>query len=113
MTRPHSGGGGQRNQAQPMRALVDNCASITRSFAVLTLKLEGIPRAREHFLAALTADPTLSGAYTGLAWLHIMESGSYGLAPFEDSSRLAAEQARKAVAADPNDPYAHAMLAFA
>jgi adenylate cyclase len=42
-----------------------------------------------------------------------MESGAYGLVPFEDASRLAAEQARKAVAADPNDPYAHAMLAFA
>jgi adenylate cyclase len=80
---------------------------------LLTQKSEEIPRAREHFLAALTADPTLSGAYTGLAWLHIMESGAYGLAPFEGSSRMAAEQARKAVAADPNDPYAHAMLAFA
>jgi adenylate cyclase len=79
----------------------------------LTQKLEDIPLAREHFLTALTADPTLSGAYTGLAWLHIMESGAYGLVPFEDASRLAAEQARKAVAADPNDPYAHAMLAFA
>ena len=51
---------------------------------LLTQKLEEIPRAREHFLAALTADPTLSGAYTGLAWLHIMESGAYGLAPVED-----------------------------
>ena len=79
----------------------------------LTQKLEEIPRARGHFLAALTADPTLSGAYTGLAWLHIMESGAYGLVPFEDASRLAAEQARKAVMADPNDPDAHAMLAFA
>jgi adenylate cyclase len=80
---------------------------------LLTDRLEDIPRARAYFLAALDSDPTLSGAYTGLAWLQIAEAGTFGLLPFEEASRLGAEQARKAVSADPNDADAHAMLAFA
>ena len=80
---------------------------------MLTHKLEDIPLARDYFLAALQSDPTLSGAYTGLAWLAIAEAGTFGLRPFDEASRSGAEQARQAVAADPNDADAHAVLAFA
>jgi len=42
-----------------------------------------------------------------------MESGAYGLRPFEEAALLQAEQARIAVKLDPNDANAHAMLALA
>jgi adenylate cyclase len=76
-------------------------------------KAEDIPRARDYFAHALKLDPTLASAHTSLAWLYIMESGSFGLLPFEKASQLSAQEARKAVAADPDDADAHAMLAFA
>jgi adenylate cyclase len=80
---------------------------------LLGQKAEDIPSARKYFARSLELDPTLASAHTSLAWLYIMEGGAFGLLPFEEASRLAAEEARKAVAADPDDADAHAMLAFA
>ena len=54
----------------------------------------------------------LASAYTAMAWLYTSESGTFGLRPFEETAPLAAEQARKAVAIDPNDADAHGLLAF-
>ena len=75
--------------------------------------VDDIAPARELFNRAIQLDPTLASAHVELARLYIIESGSYGLRPFEEAALLEAEQARIAVKLDPNDANAHAMLAFA
>jgi adenylate cyclase len=79
---------------------------------LLNYKLEDLPHAREFLRRATEIDPTLASAYTALAWLFISESGTFGLRSFEEAALLAAEQARKAVATDPNDADAHGLLAL-
>jgi adenylate cyclase len=69
--------------------------------------------ARELFNRAIELDPTFASPHAELARLYIIESGSFGLRPFEEAGRLEAEQARMAVNLDPNDAHAHGMLAFA
>jgi adenylate cyclase len=72
-----------------------------------------ITPARELLNRALELDPTLASAHAVLAWLYVIESGAYGLRPFQEAAFLEAEQARMAVNLDPNDAYAHGILAFA
>ena len=79
---------------------------------LLNFKQEDVPHARQFLMQAIEIDPTLASAYTGLAWLYTSESGTFGLRSFEETAPLAAEQARKAVAIDPNDADAHGLLAF-
>jgi adenylate cyclase len=72
-----------------------------------------IEPARKFLDRALVLDPTLASAHAVLAWLYVIESGAYGLRPFQEAALLEAEQARMAVNLDPNDAYAHGILAFA
>jgi adenylate cyclase len=72
-----------------------------------------IAPARELLNRALELDPTLASAHAVLAWLYVVESGAYGLRPFQEAALLEAEQARMAVNLDPHDAYAHGILAFA
>jgi adenylate cyclase len=80
---------------------------------VMQYRADHIAPARELLNRALELDPTLASAHAVLAWLYVIESGSYGLRPFEEAALLEAEQARMAVNLDPNDAYAHGILAFA
>jgi adenylate cyclase len=80
---------------------------------VLKYSVDDIAPARELFNRAIQLDPTLAAAHVELARLYVIESGSYGLRPFEEAGLLEAEQARIAVNLDPNDASAHGMLAFA
>src|SRR5215813_2355632 len=79
---------------------------------LLKYTVDDIAPARELFNRAIQLDPTLASAHIELAWLYVIESGGYGLRPFEEAALLAAEQARIAVKLDPNDANAHAMLAL-
>ena len=79
---------------------------------LLTFQQEDLPHARQFLKQAIEIDPTLASAYTAMASLYTTESGTFGLRPFEETAPLAAEQARKAVAIDPNDADAHGLLAF-
>ena len=72
-----------------------------------------IEPARKFLNRALELDPTLASAHAALAYLYVIESGAYGLRPLEEASLLEAQQARMAVNLDPNDAYAHGILAFA
>jgi adenylate cyclase len=74
---------------------------------------DDIAPARKFLNRALELDPTLASAHAALAWLYVIESGAYGLRPFQEAALLEAEQARMAVDLDPNDAYAHGILAFA
>ena len=79
---------------------------------LLSHNADGLPPAREMFARAIAIDHTLAAAHTALAWLCWIESAAFGLSPFEDGIRVAAQNARAAVAADPNDADAHAVLAL-
>jgi adenylate cyclase len=80
---------------------------------LLSHRLEELSAARVFFNRAIEIDQGLSAAYAGLASLYIVESGYFGLRPFEEGAILAANEARKAIALNPNDADAHAALAFA
>jgi cytochrome c-type biogenesis protein CcmH/NrfG len=74
---------------------------------------EHIAPAREFFNRAIELDPMFASPHVELARLYVLESGGFGLRPFEEAGLLEAEQARIAVSLDPNDPHAQGMLAFA
>src|SRR5215472_1593067 len=74
---------------------------------------EHIAPARELFNRAIELDPTFASPHVELARLYVIESGGYGLRPFEEAGLLEAEQARIAVSLDPKDPHAQGMLGFA
>jgi adenylate cyclase len=80
---------------------------------LMKYSVDQIAPARELFNRAIELDPTFASPYAELARLYIIESGSYGLRPFEEAGVLEAEQARMAVNLDPNDAHARGMLAFA
>lgn len=80
---------------------------------VMKYRADDITPARELFNRAIELDPTLASAHAELARLYTIESGSYGLRPLQEAALLEAEQARIAVNLDPNDAYAHGILAFA
>jgi adenylate cyclase len=80
---------------------------------LLKYSADDIAPARELFNRAIQLDPTLASAHIELARLYVIESGGYGLRPFEEAALLQAEQARIAVKLDPNDANTHAMLAYA
>ena len=66
--------------------------------------MDHIEPARKFFNRALELDPTLASAHVELARLYIIESGAYGLRPFQEAALLGAEQARMAVSIDPTMP---------
>jgi adenylate cyclase len=80
---------------------------------LMKYSVDHIAPARELFNRAIELDPTFASPHAELARLYIIESGSYGLRPFEEAAVLEAEQARMAVSLDPDDAHAHGMLAFA
>ena len=80
---------------------------------LMKYSVDHIAPARELFNRAIELDPTFASPHVELARLYIIESGGYGLRPFEEAALLEAEQARIAVSLDANDPHAHGMLAFA
>ena len=79
----------------------------------LKYDVDNIAPAREFLNRAIELDQTLGSAHVALAWLYVIESGYFGLRPFEEAALLEAEQARIAVNIDPSDPDAHGILAFA
>jgi adenylate cyclase len=79
---------------------------------LLNHQQEDLPLARQFLKQAIAIDPTLAPAYTAMALLYTVEAGTFGLLPFEEAALLAVEQARKAVAIEPNDADAHGLLAF-
>ena len=64
---------------------------------VMKYRADHIAPARKLLNRALELDPTLASAHAVLAWLYVIESGSYGLRPFQEAALLEAEQARMAV----------------
>ncbi len=75
---------------------------------MLTPTKERIDEAITFFQQALDQDPTLSRAWTGLAWAY--EQTTYYGADYATAYPLALEAARQAVKADPMDAAAHAVL---
>ncbi|RWO41329.1 MAG: tetratricopeptide repeat protein [Mesorhizobium sp.] len=69
---------------------------------------ESIAESMEILKKAVAADPGYAPAWINLAWAHTM-SANYG-ADWKDSNRAAMEAAERAVALDPNDAEAHAVL---
>jgi TolB-like protein/Tfp pilus assembly protein PilF len=75
---------------------------------MLTPTKERIDEAITLFKQALDQDPSLSRAWTGLAWAY--EQSTYYGADYATAHPLALEAARRAVEADPMDAAAHAVL---
>jgi len=67
--------------------------------------------ARRLFERAIALDPDYAEAHAHLAWTHWMGWVNW-FEPEDPHRRLALEIARRAVALDPNDPWAHLVLAF-
>jgi tetratricopeptide (TPR) repeat protein len=67
--------------------------------------------ARRLFEQAVALDPEYGEAQAYLAWTHWMGWVNW-FEPADPHRRLALEIARRAVALDPNDPFAHGVLAF-
>jgi TolB-like protein/Tfp pilus assembly protein PilF len=67
--------------------------------------------ARQLFERAIALDPDYAEAHVGLAWTHWMGWVNW-FEPVDPHRRLAVEYARRAVALDPNDPFAHMILGF-
>jgi tetratricopeptide (TPR) repeat protein len=70
-------------------------------------------RAREEALAALRRDPAIVRAHGILALTYISEGSNFWVADPSPALRSACDLAGKAVAADPRDPWGHAMLSIA
>jgi adenylate cyclase len=67
-------------------------------------------QARELFRRAAEIDFGFAPAYVGLALTYLRDGLFHGTRPIAEAARLAETEARKAVAIDPNDSTAHAML---
>ncbi len=69
--------------------------------------------AREEAGKAVAIDPSLARAHAILALSHINEANNFWVADPSESFQRAHRAASDAVAADPRDPWAHAMLGIA
>jgi adenylate cyclase len=69
-------------------------------------------RAKQFFQRALTIDAKFSAPYVALARAYLDDTAGYGTRSLEDAAELSASWARKAIAIDPEDADARAMVAF-
>ena len=70
-------------------------------------------RAKEFFQRAIALDPTFAAPYAALARAYSNDGPGWGTRSFEDAAELSAGWARKAIAIDPEDADARAMVAMA
>jgi adenylate cyclase len=68
-------------------------------------------RALQFFRQAIDADPSFSAAHSASA-MAILLDGAYGVHPLLEAQGAAGERAREAIGIDPNDPEAHAIVAW-
>jgi adenylate cyclase len=69
-------------------------------------------RARQFFQRAVTIDANFSPPYVALARTYLDDCGAFGTRSAEDAAELSANSARKAIAIDPEDADARAMVAW-
>jgi adenylate cyclase len=70
-------------------------------------------RAKEFFQRAISLDATFAAPYAALAQAYTNDGPGLGTRSFEDAAELSAGWARKAIAIDPEDADARAMIAMA
>jgi adenylate cyclase len=70
-------------------------------------------QAKEFFRRAIALDATFAAPYAALAQAYLNDGPGYGTRSFEDAAELSAGWARKAIAIDPEDADARAMVAMA
>jgi adenylate cyclase len=69
-------------------------------------------RAKQFFQRAVAIDAKFSAPYVALARAYLDDTAGYGTRSLEDAAKLSAGWARKAIAIDPEDADARAMVAF-
>ncbi len=69
-------------------------------------------QAKQFFQRAVEIDPQFLAPYMALARTYLDDTAGYGTRSLEDAAELAANWARKAIAIDPNDADARAMVAL-
>jgi adenylate cyclase len=66
--------------------------------------------AQRYFQQSVDIDPNFAGGYKGLAWTHIHAVGVFAVASPNEAYTLTASLARRAIALDPTDAEARAIL---
>jgi adenylate cyclase len=69
-------------------------------------------RAKQFFQQAITIDPNFLAPYVGLARAHLDDAVTFGKRSLEDAAEASAGWARQAIAIDPEDADARAMVAW-
>jgi adenylate cyclase len=69
-------------------------------------------RAKQFFQRAVAIDAKFSASYVALARAYLDDAAGYGTTSLEDAAELSASWARKAIAIDPEDADARAMIAM-
>ena len=95
----------RRKRPQSLTAYELNLLGVEKQ---LSPTAESVAESIEILKQAVAADPGYARAWINLAWAHSM-AANYG-ADWEASNRAAMEAAERAVALDPNDAEAHAVL---
>ena len=98
-------GAARRKRPKSLTAYELNLLGVEKQ---LSPTAESVAESIEILKQAVAADPGYARAWINLAWAHSM-AASYG-ADWEASNRAGLEAAERAVALDPNDAEAHAVL---
>ena len=98
-------GAARRKRPQSLTAYELNLLGVEKQ---LSPTAESVAESMEILKKAVAADPGYARAWINLAWAHSM-AANYG-ADWEASNRAGLEAAERAVALDPNDAEAHAVL---
>jgi TolB-like protein len=96
---------------KPPKSLEAYDLCIQGRFLYLKMMAEENKAARRHFEQAIALDPDYAQAHARLAMTH-WQGWTNWFEPVDPHRRLALENARRAVALDPNDPLAHLVLGF-